>query len=117
MARTAYDKAFRVNPADARLLYERDQLWKRLGEKPAKRLRELEKHPQLFAARRFERGTLRAAESTGRHVEAMQLLAKRKFQPWEGGEGAVRSASTSARNSRWAARRWRITIFRARQSF
>ncbi len=23
----------------------------------------------------------------GRHVEAMQLLAKRNFQPWEGGEG------------------------------
>jgi tetratricopeptide (TPR) repeat protein len=24
---------------------------------------------------------------TGRHVEAMQLLAQREFQPWEGGEG------------------------------
>ena len=32
----AYDRAFRANPADARLLYERDQLWKRLGEKPAR---------------------------------------------------------------------------------
>jgi tetratricopeptide (TPR) repeat protein len=38
-ARKAYDRAFDANPADARLLYERDQLWKRLGEKPGKRLR------------------------------------------------------------------------------
>ena len=44
-ARAAYDQAFKANPADARLLYERDQLWKRLGEKPEKRLRELEKYP------------------------------------------------------------------------
>jgi tetratricopeptide (TPR) repeat protein len=41
-ARSAYDRAFRANPNDARLLFERDQLWKRLGEKPARRLRELE---------------------------------------------------------------------------
>jgi tetratricopeptide (TPR) repeat protein len=26
---------------------------------------------------------------TGRHVEAMQLLARRGFQPWEGGEGTA----------------------------
>ena len=37
-ARAAYEKAFRANPSDARLLYERDQLWKRLGEKPEKAL-------------------------------------------------------------------------------
>ena len=34
-ARAAYDRAFRANPADARLLFERDQLWKRLGVNPA----------------------------------------------------------------------------------
>ena len=37
-ARAAYDKAFKANLSDARLLYERDQLWKRLGEKPAKKV-------------------------------------------------------------------------------
>ena len=30
-ARAAYDRAFQANPCDARLLFERDQLWKRLG--------------------------------------------------------------------------------------
>jgi tetratricopeptide (TPR) repeat protein len=77
-----------VNPCDARLLYERDQLWKRLGEKPAMRLRELEKHPDLIQRRDDLSVELCALlNQTGRHVEAMQLLARRNFQPWEGGEG------------------------------
>jgi tetratricopeptide (TPR) repeat protein len=90
MARTVYDKAFRMNPSDARLLYERDQLWKRLGEKPAKRLRELEKYPDLVQQRDDLSVELCALlNQTGRHIEAMQLLSKRNFQPWEGGEGAA----------------------------
>jgi tetratricopeptide (TPR) repeat protein len=89
-SRAAYDKAFRANPADARLLFERDQLWKRLGETPAKRLRKLEKHPQLVSQRDDLTVEFCALlNQTRRHVEAMQLLAKRKFQPWEGGEGAA----------------------------
>jgi tetratricopeptide (TPR) repeat protein len=87
-ARTAYDKAFRVNPSDARLLFERDQLWKRLGESPARRLHELEKYPALVGQRDDLSVELCALlNQTGRHVEAMQQLAQRKFQPWEGGEG------------------------------
>ena len=89
-ARAAYGQALRVNPGDARLLFERDQLWKRLGESPAKRLRELEKFPQLVAQRDDLTVEFCALlNQTGRHVEAMQLLAKRHFQPWEGGEGAA----------------------------
>jgi tetratricopeptide (TPR) repeat protein len=88
MARTVYDKAFCVNPSDARLLYERDQLWKRLGEKPEKRLHELEKFPQLVSQRDDLSVELCALlNQTGRHIEAMRLLANRNFQPWEGGEG------------------------------
>lgn len=85
---TAYDKAFKLNPADARLLFERDQLWKRLGEKPEKRLQELEKHLDLVKQRddlSVEFGRL--LSQTGRNSEAAQLLAQRNFQPWEGGEG------------------------------
>lgn len=89
-ARTAYDRAFKANPADARLLFERDQLWKRLGEKPAKRLRELEKYPQLVSQRDDLTVEFCALlNQTSQHIEAMQLLANRKFQPWEGGEGAA----------------------------
>ncbi len=87
-ARAAYDKAFKANPADARLLFERDQLWKRLGEKPAKRLRELEKHPALVRQRDDLSVELCALyNQTGRHDKALQLVASRQFQPWEGGEG------------------------------
>ena len=87
-ARAAYDRAFRANPADARLLFERDQLWKRLGEMPERRLRELEKHPRLVAQRDDLSVELCALyNQTGRHVQALQLLAGRRFQPWEGGEG------------------------------
>jgi len=87
-ARQAYDRAFHANPADARLLFERDQLWKRLGETPQKRLRELKKHPGLVRQRddlTVELGAL--LNQTGRHREALELVAKRNFQPWEGGEG------------------------------
>ncbi|HEV7928380.1 MAG TPA: tetratricopeptide repeat protein, partial [Verrucomicrobiae bacterium] len=87
-ARRAYDKAFNNNPNDARLLYERDQLWKRLGEKPQKRLRELEKHPQLTLWRDDLSIELCALyNQTGQHEAAAGLLAERQFQPWEGGEG------------------------------
>jgi len=87
-ARAAYDEAFQANPSDARLLYERDQLWKRLAEKPEKRLRILSKHPALVKQRDDLSLELCALYNlTGRHCRAAQLLASRKFQPWEGGEG------------------------------
>lgn len=87
-ARAAYDRAFRANPADARLLFERDQLWKRLGRSPSERLRALEKHPRLVCQRddlSLEHCAL--LNLAGRHTEAERFLARRTFQPWEGGEG------------------------------
>jgi len=87
-ARRAYEAAFRANPADARLLYERDQLWKRLGEKPAQRLRELERHAELVRTRDDLCVELCALHNqTGRPAAALPILQTRKFQPWEGGEG------------------------------
>ena len=87
-ARAAYERAFAANPGDARLLYERDQLWKRIGVAPAVRLRELERHRALTATRDDLTLELCALlNQTGRHVEALALLTNRKFQPWEGGEG------------------------------
>ncbi len=87
-ARAAYDKAFKANQSDAHLLYERDQLWKRLGEKPAQRLRELEKFPQLVSQRDDLSIELCALyNQISQHAQAAQLVASRQFQPWEGGEG------------------------------
>jgi len=87
-ARAAYERAVRANPADARLVYERDQLWRRLGVPPARRLLELERHRHLVATRddlTVERCAL--LNQTGRPGVALAILAARKFQPWEGGEG------------------------------
>jgi len=84
----AYDRAFQADPKDARLLFERDQLWKRLGLAPAKRLRELKRYPSLVAQRddlSVEYCAL--CNLVGRHAEALAILESRKFQPWEGGEG------------------------------
>jgi tetratricopeptide (TPR) repeat protein len=87
-ARAAYQRAFRINPTDARLLYERDQLWKRLGESPRKRLRELERYPALVRRRDDLSVELCALlNQTQQHRQALEVLASRRFQPWEGGEG------------------------------
>ena len=88
LARAAYEKAFAAAPADARLLYERDQLWKRLGVAPAKRLRELEKHADLVAARDDLNIEFCALQNqVGRPEKALPIISTRRFQPWEGGEG------------------------------
>jgi tetratricopeptide (TPR) repeat protein len=87
-ARAAYDLAIKVNPSDARLLYERDQLWKRIGEKPERRQRELTKRLDLVSQRDDLSIELCALyNQTGQHEKARELIAGRRFQPWEGGEG------------------------------
>jgi tetratricopeptide (TPR) repeat protein len=89
-ADAAYQKAFRADPGSSRVLYERDQLWKRLGKSPAKRLAELEKYRELV----FQRDDLSVElcdlyNQLGRHEEALAIVSSRKFQPWEGGEGGA----------------------------
>ena len=87
-ARAAYDRAFRAGPTDARLLFERDQLWKRLRVKPEQRLRELSKHFGLVQQRDdLSLEFCALYNQTGQHEQAARLLDSRKFQPWEGGEG------------------------------
>ena len=87
-ARAAYEKAFRANPGEARLLYERDQLWKRLGVSPLRRLNELEKHRPLVDERDDLSVEICALyNQTAQPERALQVVGSRQFQPWEGGEG------------------------------
>lgn len=84
------EKAFALDTSDARVLMELDQLYKRLGHSFQKRLDLLEKHLQLVEQRDdlcLERITL--LNQLGRYEQARELLAIRKFHPWEGGEGKV----------------------------
>lgn len=97
-ARTAYEMAVAADPQDARLFYEFDQLRKKLHEDPNERLAALENRMELVVQRddcSVELATLyNLTEQPGR---ALDLLASRRFHPWEGGEGQVLKQYTSAR--------------------
>lgn len=85
----AYENAFAVDQ-NARLLFERDQLWKRVGKTAEVRLRELENHPELVKQRDDLTVEICAIyNQLNRPQRALQFLEKRHFQPWEGGEGQV----------------------------
>jgi tetratricopeptide (TPR) repeat protein len=89
-ALAAYQNAFKANSADARLLYEFDQLRKRTGAGASERLAMLEHHPDLVSQRddlTVELITL--LNQCGRPENALQMLLSRRFNPWEGGEGLV----------------------------
>jgi tetratricopeptide (TPR) repeat protein len=89
-ARLAYEQAFKLDPTDARVLYERDQLYRRAGMPPQERLAALEPLRHLVAQRddlMLELITL--LNIAGRHRAALDALHSHIFHPWEGGEGKV----------------------------
>jgi tetratricopeptide (TPR) repeat protein len=89
-ALTAFDRAVALEPRDARLVYERDQLWKRLGRTPQRRLAELEQRLELVGTRDDLSVELAAIyNQVDQPLKAQELLAGRRFAPWEGGEGLV----------------------------
>jgi len=85
-----YERAFELDPSDARVLMELDQLYKRLNRTPEQRLAFLEGNVDVVLERDdlyLERVAL--YNFTGNNEKALSLLADRKFHPWEGGEGKV----------------------------
>jgi tetratricopeptide (TPR) repeat protein len=84
------ERAFALNPSDARVLFELDQLYKQLNRPPAERLTFLEEHEAQVDQRddlTVERITL--LNLLHRPDDAYALLSSRTFHPWEGGEGKV----------------------------
>lgn len=89
-ARECYKKALAANPQDSRILYEFDQLAKRLGTTPAERLLFLRASLELVGQRddlSIEYVSL--LNHTGEPESALEILTTRRFHPWEGGEGKV----------------------------
>ena len=87
---SAYERAFRLDSSDARVLYELDQLAKRLSHPSSQRLERLEAWPELVSERDdlyLEQVTL--LNEQGSHKKALELILARTFHPWEGGEGKV----------------------------
>lgn len=97
-ARASYVRARELDPTDARVLFEFDQLRKKLNEPLQERLSYLESHRELALERddcAIELATLR--NLCGQAGRALALLETRRFHPWEGGEGAVLRQYTTAR--------------------
>ena len=89
-ARELLETAFGLDQTDARLFMELDQLYKKTGVAPEKRLEHLEQHSNLVEQRDdlcIERITL--YNQLGDYQKAMNLIDSRHFHPWEGGEGKI----------------------------
>lgn len=89
-AADAFARARALAPQDARIAYEQDQLWKRIGVSLEDRLKNLLDHTDLVEQRddlSNELATL--LNSTDQPARALDLLLSRSFGPWEGGEGQV----------------------------
>jgi len=87
---SCFEKAFELDKTDARVLMELDQLYKRLNRKAEIRLRHLEAHLDTMQERDdlyLERLSL--LNFLGSYDQALELIRKRQFHPWEGGEGRV----------------------------
>jgi len=86
----SFERAFACDQSDSRVLYELDQLYKRLGKAHADRLTLLEEHLTLTNDRDdlyLERVIL--YNQLGNPERAKVLIESRNFHPWEGGEGKV----------------------------
>lgn len=89
-ATEAFRRARTADASDARILYEQDQLRKRIGDDPAARLVVLEANLELVERRDDLSVELAALyNQVGQPADALTLLLSRSFQPWEGGEGLV----------------------------
>ncbi len=84
------ERAFALDPANARLLMELDQLYKKINVPVAKRRKLLEDNRELTHARDDVYLEWVALHNlTGDFARALLLIEQRQFHPWEGGEGKV----------------------------
>lgn len=89
-AKVAMERAFELDKSDARVLLELTQLYHKLGKKDAWIFKFLSENTRTAFVRDdlyLEYCTL--LNNLGRYEEAYELIMKRKFHPWEGGEGKV----------------------------
>lgn len=90
LAKKHLERAFRIDNNNSRLLMELDQLYKKMNISVDDRLQLLEDNSHLTELRDdlyLERIAL--LNHKGDFEKALQLLDKRQFHPWEGGEGKV----------------------------
>lgn len=84
------ETAYSLDETDARVLMELDQMYKKTGVVPAKRLEFLRSHIKQVEERDdlcVEYITL--LNTVGNYKEALEMTEGRQFHPWEGGEGKI----------------------------
>lgn len=89
-ARECMERAYALDPTDARVLLELDQLYRKLGMPVEERFAFLHSHRETV----FIRDDLTVEYCTllndmGCYEDALAIILNRKFHPWEGGEGKV----------------------------
>ncbi len=84
-----YDRARGLRPEDARLLYEADQLAALAGVPVAERLITLAPGGRPADRDDVVVAWANLAVTAGEARQVLDVLAQRRFQPWEGGEGQV----------------------------
>lgn len=84
------ERAVELDPTDARLLLEQDQLATKLGISVEHRLAKLEASYRTTEYRDDLFGEyITLLNTQGQHKKAYDLIMGRNFHPWEGGEGMI----------------------------
>lgn len=94
-AKQAMERAYELNPGDARIFLELDQLYKKLGMPVAERLKHYDMARDVFMQRddlMIEYVTL--LNLSERYGDAYEFIMANRFHPWEGGEGKVTAQYT-----------------------
>lgn len=89
------EQAFRLDTNDSRIFLELDQLYKKIGKSAAERITLCQQYEETMSGRDdmyIEYVTL--LNQTGQFEKAYEMIMKRKFHPWEGGEGKVTTQYT-----------------------
>ncbi len=88
----AMEKAFSLDPNDARILFESDQLYKKANYPIHDRLENLEKHQSLLEKRDdLYTEYITLLNLSGQYEKALEKISGHIFHPWEGGEGKITS--------------------------
>lgn len=84
-----YELAYIANKNDSKLIFEIDALKKLLNVTQEERLKFIEKNTFALERDDLYLEYIRLQNEIGKYEEALELLNKRKFHPFEGGEGKV----------------------------
>ena len=96
-ARRCMERAYQLDETDARVLLELDQLYAKLNRSVSDRFAFLDAHRDIA----FSRDDLYTEycallNDLGRCKEALELISRHTFHPWEGGEGKVTAQYAAA---------------------